>query len=238
MYEISAGSRVSSDAGGLERTSIYLPLVLRSYGADRLYFDDFSDSGSGWPTGDYTNHALDYYNGNYRMQLKQANWSVWAWPGFTCSDCTIELEAWRGTGANSRYGIVFGLDSSEGQGYFFIVQPGRQEYSLYRYDGGTWTNLIPYTASSYINSYDSHNLLRVTRDGSQIRLYVNDHSLNTYYDSTYTGSRRVGLYAGSGSTSPVNLRYDDFTVWGAGYGTTSAIGDGSGGIGATAFPLD
>jgi len=238
VYEISAGSRISSDAGGLGRTSIYLPLVLRSYGADRLYFEDFSDSGSGWRIGDYTNYALYYYNGNYRMQLKQANWNVWAWPGFTCSDCTIEVEAWRSTGANSRYGIVFGLDSSGGQGYFFIVQPGRQEYSLYRYDGGTWTNLIPYTGSSYINSYYTHNLLRVTRDGSQIRLYVNDHYLNSCSDSTYTGSRRVGLYAGSGSTSPVYLRYDDFTVWGAGYGTTSAIGDGSGGIGATAFPLD
>jgi uncharacterized repeat protein (TIGR01451 family) len=218
--------------------TIYLPLVLRNYSAGLLYFDDFSDPNSGWPVSDRSDYALDYHDGNYRIQLKRDDWAVWAWPGFACADCTIEVEAWRSTGANSRYGIVFGLNSSGDQFYLFRVQPGRQEYRLQRYDNGTWVDLIPYTYSSYINSYYSHNQLKVTRDGSQIRLYINDHYLDSYSDSTYSGTRRVGLYAGSGSTSPVWLRYDDFTVWGAGYGATSAIESGSGGVGAAVAPPD
>ena len=219
-------------------TEVYLPLVLRNYSAGLLYFDDFSDPNSGWPVSDRSNYALDYNNGNYHIQLKRDDWAVWAWPGFACADCTIEVEAWRDTGANSRYGIVFGLNSSGSQFYLFRIQPGWQEYKLQRYDEGTWVTRIPYTYSSHINSYDSHNQLKVTREGSQIRLYANDHYLASYDDSTYSGTRSVGLYAGSGSTSPVWLRYDDFTVWEMGYGVTSATEGGSGSVGATDAPPD
>ncbi|UCC63103.1 MAG: hypothetical protein JSV36_20580, partial [Anaerolineae bacterium] len=217
---------------------IYLPVVLRNCFPPPLYFDDFGDPDSGWPISDRSDYALDYDDGNYRIQLKQDNWAAWTWPGFACADCTIEVEAWRSTGANSRYAIAFGLNSSGSQSYFFQVQPGRREYCLRRYDEGTWVMLIPYTYSSHINGDDSHNRLRVTREGSQIRLYVNDHHLASYTDSTYSGTRRVGIYAGSGSTSPVSLRYDDFTVWGAGYGTTSATEADSGSVGVTDAPPD
>ena len=212
---------------------VYLPLIVRDYSSSPLYFDDFGDPGSGWPTSDSSNYALDYNSGNYRIQIKRADWAVWAWPGFACADGTIEVEAWRSSGANSLYGIVFGLNSSGNQFYNFRVQPGAQMYVLRRYDEGTWVTLIPYTSSSHINSYDSHNLLKVTRAGSQIQLYVNGHYLDSYTDSTYSGTRYVGVYGGSGSTYPVSLRYDDFTVWGAGSGAMSATGGDVGGVGAT-----
>lgn len=75
----------------------------------------------------------------------------------------------------------------------------------------------------------------MTRQGSQIGLYVNDHYLASYSDSTYTGTRRVGIYASSGPESPVWLRYDDFTVWGTGYG--AALADvGGDSLGVIAAP--
>ena len=59
-----------------------------------------------------------------------------------------------------------------------------------------------------------------------IKLYVNGQYLEGYTDSTFTGSRRVGLYAESEGHHPVTLRYDDFIVWSVG-GTASADADGT-----------
>jgi len=98
--------------------------------------------------------------------------------------------------------------------------------------------LIPSTYSPHINTGFNHNRLRVTREGSQIRLYVNDHYLVSYPDSTYTGERRVGVIARSTSVAPVWLRYDDFTVWGPGHATMSlGVGDDDG-AGVIAVPPD
>jgi len=216
---------------------VYLPLILRNSSAGPLYFEDFSDPGSGWPVGDYGSVAVDYDSGNYRVLMKEDNKFVWvSLQSLTFDDCTVEVEAWRSTGGNSSYGIVFGLDASGSNFYAFIVQPYNQEYSLRRRDGDSWVTLIPCTDSSYINFNQAHNRLKVTRDGSQIRLYVNDHDLASYADSTYTGTRRVGIYASSGPESPVWLRFDDFTVWGSGYGAASATASRSGEVGVMTVP--
>jgi hypothetical protein len=222
-----------------KETMVYLPLVLRNYSPPPLYFDDFSDPGSGWPTSDTTDYALDYDSGNYRVQIKEDDRFVWVSPqSLTFDGCTVEVEAWRSTGGNSSYGIVFGLDASAGKFYAFIVQPYNQQYALSRRDGDSWVTLIPYTGSSHVNFNMAHNRFRVTRDGSQIRLYVNDHYLASYTDSTYTGTRRVGIYASSGSESPIWLRYDDFTVWGPGYGMASSTTGRSGEVGVMTVPSD
>jgi hypothetical protein len=216
----------------------YLPIVLNNYIPGLLYFDDFSDPNSGWPIWDGSDYSFDYNDDNYRIQLKRDYYAAWAWQGFACTDCTIEVEAWRSTGADSSYGIVFGLNSSGDKFYIFYVEPGRREYGLQRYDEGAWVTLIPYTYSSYINSYYSHNRLKVTREGSQIKLYVNGHHLTTHSDSVYVGNPYVGVIGFSGPTSPVWLRYDDFTVWDVGYGTASATEGGSGGVGTAPAPPD
>ena len=217
---------------------VYLPLLLRNYIAGLLYFDDFSDSNSGWDIGDDANFASDYDDGNYRMQIKTNDRIAWSSaPSFTCANCTIEVEAWRSTGGNSRYGIIFGLDNSVPEFYLFAIQPYLQQYYLQRYGGDGWVTLIPHTDSSYINFNQAHNTLKVIRQDSQISLYVNDHYLTSYSDSTYTGSRRVGVAAISTGESPVWLRYDNFTVW-AGYGTTSATEGSSGGVGTAPAPPD
>ena len=218
---------------------VYLPFILRDLRSEPvpLYFDDFSDPDSGWPVDDSGSVAADYDSGNYRVQIKEDDRFVWVSPqSLTFDGCTVEVEAWRGTGGNSSYGIVFGLDASAGKFYAFIVQPYNQQYALSRRDGDSWVTLIPYTDSSHVNFNKAHNRLRVTRDGSQIRLYVNDHYLASYTDSTYTGTRRVGIYASSGSESPIWLRYDDFTVWGPGYGTASSTAGSTGEVGVITVP--
>jgi len=175
---------------------------------------------------------------SHRIQVKRASSFVFPRaPGFTCADCTVEVEAWRSTGGSSRYGILFGY-SVYSEFYAFVIRPDEQEYYLRRYDRGSWVTLISSTYSPFINSGYSHNRLKVMREGSQIRLYANDHYLVSYPDSTYTGERMVGVIARSMSEAPVWLRYDDFTVWGPGHATMSVgVGDDDG-VGVIAVPPD
>jgi hypothetical protein len=118
--------------------------------------------------------------------------------------------------------VVFGLDASAGTFYAFVVQPYLQEYALTCRTAGEWVTLVPFTHSSHIAFDKALNRLKVKRSGSQIQLFVNDRFPCSHTDSTYTGTRRVGIYAASGPESPIWLRYDDFTMWSTGQAARSA----------------
>ena len=182
-----------------------------------IYFDDFSDPGSGWLISDHAKYAMGYANGNYRIEVREPNLLIRSPCDRAFGDCTIQVEAWRDEGANSAYGILFGVSADRLRHYLFRIQPARKEYALHRIDESTWVTLIPWTVSPMVNTYNGRNTLLVRRHGSLIELYVNGELLDSYVDGTYTGTRGVGLAAVSGSTSPVSLRYDNFTVWGADY---------------------
>ena len=199
---------------------------------ERLFSDDFSDTGSGWPDETYGDVTAGYDQGNYRILIDRNYWACWVWPDFQCEDCSTEVTAWRSGGQGSSYGILFGVVDNNNY-YLYRVDPGRREYALVRRQSGSWDVLIPVTVSNHIDSGEAHNRLKVTREGSMIKLYVNGHYLNGYTDSTFTGSRRVGLYAESEGHHPVILRYDDFTVWSVG-SAASADSTGAVGIGASA----
>jgi hypothetical protein len=105
---------------------------------------------------------------------------------------------------------MFGINSSWTEWYVFRIGVG--DYSIYKYRSGSWYALQPWTSSSYINTGTSSNRLKVIRDGSQIKAYVNDHYLTTVTDSDYTGSRRVGLFARTYSGTNVDARFDNFRI--------------------------
>jgi hypothetical protein len=199
---------------------------------ERLYADDFSDPGSGWPQQTYADVTAGYDQGNYRIVIDRDYWAAWVWPDFLCEGCSTEVTAWRAGGQGSSYGVVFGVVDNNNF-YLFRTDPARREYALVRKQSGAWEVLIPVTGSNHIRGGEAHNRLKVTREGSMIKLYVNGQHLGGYTDSTFTGSRRVGLYAESEGHHPVTLRYDDFTVWRLG-STASADASGVAGIGASA----
>jgi len=199
--------------------------------SDRLFTDDFSDPNSGWPHEVYDYVTAGYDDDNYRIVINHDYWACWAWPGFQCDSCSTEVTAWRCTGQGSSYGIIFGIVDHDNY-YLFRVHPGRQEYSLFRKQSGSWNTLISATSSDNINGGDSQNCLKVTHQGSLIRLYVNGHRLAEANDSTFTGSRAVGLYGESEAEYPVNLRYDNFIVSSVG-GAPSLNATGSGGAGGS-----
>jgi hypothetical protein len=203
---------------------VFLPLVLRQIVCTPLYSDDFGNPASGWPSGEDANAAYGYVNGEYRILLKSAPYA-WAGkrPGFKASDYSVVVDARNasGSGVTSYYGILFGISDDWSQAYFFWISSfGYTGISRYNSSSG-WLNLSN-SPSSYINPGAATNQLKVERNGSQIKGYVNGHLVTSISDSTYTGLRHVGLGVMSSSQPNVDARFDNFVVYPLGCSAATA----------------
>jgi hypothetical protein len=193
-------------------STVYLPTVLKNY-TPPLFFDDFSDPGSGWFIGDDGNISRSYQNGEYEILLRNEAW----WAGNTApisndiSRYSVEANIRLHTGSTSSYGLIFDRVDWD-HFYLFLVHPGSRSYSLWSIDSG-WAPLVPWTSSSFINSGSAINHLKVQRDGSQVTMYVNGRLMTTANDATHVGTfREVGVYAESVGEAPVAVRFDNFRV--------------------------
>jgi hypothetical protein len=83
---------------------------------------------------------------------------------------------------------------------------------LYRSPSG-WQTIVPVTASGAIHAGTATNHLKVTRDGSQIVLQVNDTVLNTLTDTRISGATGAGILASAYSDRPnADARFDNFSM--------------------------
>jgi C1A family cysteine protease len=174
------------------------------------YSDDFSNPSSGWPTADDPAYKLEYVGGEYRILMKNTNWWSGGTSGYECTDGSIEVDGRFASSVYGSYGILFGITPSWDT-YLFQVS-GTQSYSLMKLRGGSWQTLVIWTFSSSINAGQARNHLGVVRNGSQISLYANGHSLTTVTDSSFMGKLRVGLAATAYTLPNVDARFDNFRV--------------------------
>lgn len=206
---------------------IYLPLVTKRYCSD-WWRDDFSDPNSGWWTMDMEGLKLEYLAGEFHVLIKKPGWGAYfgTWPYLYATNFTLEVDARSDLGT---YGLVFGKriemenDFPESlEWYSFELGPGNY-WAIYK----LW-DVLDSGYSSYITSGMNH--LKIVRDGSLIEAYVNGHLLSTVTDSSFLGSREVGLVALGGDTAPVDVYFDNFAVCpvdsGPGVGVAVAPGIG------------
>ena len=200
-------------------THVFLPVVTRNYCAP-LYTDDFSDPGSGWPISDDGDIQYEYLDGEYRILVRNTNRWAGAAPGFKASDYVVTVDVRNVTGLYGSYGLTFGLSNDWSQFYSLEIDPDGN-YGIMRYGSGTWTNLATGTSGS-INTGTSTNTLKIEHNGSLIQAYANGQLLTSVSDSTYGGSRRIGLVVSTYSLSNVDARFDDFTVYPVGCGADAS----------------
>jgi len=201
--------------------TMYLPLVASNY-CSPLYFDDFSDSGSGWPIGSETYGRYEYVNDEYHIEAYLDYWAG-ASPDFQASDYIVAADV-RYNGEEddySSYGLIFGLSGDWSQFYTFEIEPDGY-WAIWRYSSDEWTFLTGGLSGS-INTGAATNQLKIERNGSLISAYVNGQLLTSVSDSTYLGSRYVGLIVSSSSYYGADAYFDNFTVYhvSCGAGTTA-----------------
>jgi hypothetical protein len=191
---------------------IYLPIISR---IPCLYFyDDFSDSASGWEEVDDEFVRSEYLNGEFRLLTKQSGY-FYLFTAPTCAreSYVVEVDArWVGTPANS-YGLIFGVDAEFNNYYLFDVNTDYQEFRLLRREPGYWYTIVPVTFSSAIKSGNASNHLKTTRRGNQIILEVNGVVLGTWNDSNITGLTYVGIVSSPYTNYPISdARFDNYSV--------------------------
>jgi uncharacterized repeat protein (TIGR01451 family) len=203
---------------------VHLPSLARNYCAN--FFDDFSNSFSGWPTGESDFVLAQYLNGEYRVQSKQPYLFLFRSPGCERDNYVVEADMrWDGA-ASSDIGLLFGVMPNFSQYYFATIDTNYQVYAIFRRNSnGTFSFVAPWSQTGSIHPGTQLNHLKVTRNGSQITLEINGIAVGAWYDGTITGPTRTGVAMAPYEDAPVaDARFDNFRVTTIGTGTLALPG--------------
>ena len=181
---------------------------------DLLFFDDFSDSNSGWDTVDATDYSTNYYQNAYRIVVNTTRYDSWANPGeHEFKDVSIDVDATKHGGPDDNdFGVLcryqsstqyyYGVISSDG--YFGIIKTTKDSSNILGRDN------LEY--SDWINQGTATNQVRFDCVGESLSLYVNGQLLDQQTDADYS-SGNVGLIAGTYDTAGTDILFDNFSVY-------------------------
>ncbi|MEW6405801.1 MAG: hypothetical protein AB1649_28760 [Chloroflexota bacterium] len=178
-----------------------------------LFQDDFSDSSSGWPhqVGD-SDKAAEYSNGQYLVRAITAYQDVWAHPGLSFSDVSIEVDATKSNGPDdNNFGLICRF-VDDGNFYFFWVSSDGF-FAIGKYQNGE-SSLISgdsMLATSAMNAGNVTNHLRADCVGSALTLYANGELLSTVTDSSFS-SGDIGVMVGTFEQPDLGILFDNFVV--------------------------
>lgn len=143
------------------------------------------------------------------VSLKKKTTTTWNTPGGDYGNFGAELEAEAKGDGYGEYGLVFRAGDDER--YFFgVTTEGR--YFLRKMIDGEWASApLNNVASSAIERGKATNRLGVLARGSELAFYINGTSVRTITDKSLTKGK-VGIFAGSGSSVPVEVVFTRLTV--------------------------
>jgi hypothetical protein len=181
--------------------TVYLPAVLLNHDGSLLFFDDFSDPGSGWPeVVDQADYRLAYLNGEYQVDENVGSLRIPNSP-VTCERCSIDVDARFASVEYNAYGIAFAKQGDTF--YMFSAWPEYDYCYVHKYDGG-WTTLVEDGCA--LNGDENH--LRVEWDAPTIRTYANGAQVFSLSDGSFGGARMPSVVVwGTG-----DARFDNFEV--------------------------
>ncbi len=188
-----------------------------------LYSDDFSNSSSGWPVGDYTNYRFDYLNGEYRILIRPSQYGAAARPGFQASDYTVSVALRNPNNVMGSYGIAFGIAQDWSTFYTLEIYPDGW-YGIYRWDPSAVVTLSEAFSPAILQG-TATNQIKVKRSGASIHAYANGQLLANVTDGTYTGMRYLGLLVFSYNKPNVDIRFDNFTIYPSSCDGTNSTSD-------------
>jgi hypothetical protein len=192
---------------------VYIPGVAAFYCQD--YFEAFNNADSGWPVGEDAFVRVEYLNEEYRIFTKDDRF-LYLFRGPTCAhdNYMVEVDArWVGMPGGS-YGLVFDITEGFNQYYVFDINTDFEDYRFFRRNAdGTFTVIQGITSAPAINSGNTSNHLKVTRNGNQITLFVNGTQLGNWTDAAVSGLGGAGIMSSPYQNYPnSDARFDNFNV--------------------------
>ena len=176
-----------------------------------LFFDNFSNSSSGWDQ-NYEGGVMEYYQGTYHIRIDGLNMFSWSLAYQSYGDVIIKVDlAYTGSAEHAEMGIVCRLQDNSHFYMFTIRADGDFAILKMTPDGDDFIGMEGYLHSPAINTGIATNYLDVRCIGNQLSFIVNDQHLMTVQDSSYLVGD-VGLIVGSFDQSGVDVFFDNFEV--------------------------
>jgi hypothetical protein len=179
---------------------------------DALFQDDFSDTGSGWDHSTTDTGSSDYQDGGYHISVGPEYSSVWANPGKSFTDVSVEVDGHKLSGVDdNEFGVLCRYQDVDNFYGASISSDGY--YGFFKLDNGDFgylgTDKMVKSDAIHLGSESNH--IRLDCVGSTLTLYINGEMVSSTSDGSFN-SGDVGLYAGTFATANVDVLFDDFVV--------------------------
>ncbi|MBI9045439.1 MAG: hypothetical protein JEZ06_13190 [Anaerolineaceae bacterium] len=178
-----------------------------------IYWDDFSDSSSGWETWNHNGAGVAYETGGLRFMVHEQYFDQWSRPGQIFDDLKVEVLSTKLSGPdNNNFGLICRYQDDKNfyaflissDGYHGIIKATEGHYEII--SGGE----LRY--SEVVLQGDAPNYLQAECVGDQLSFFVNGEMMSNVQDSDFSKGD-VGLFAGTYEGSSVDILFDNFVVY-------------------------
>ena len=198
--------------GKLPLVSALLGESPRATQVNQLFFDDFSETKSGWDRFAGEIGSTDYKNKAYQITVNEPNTDLFANPYKLFQDVIIEATAARISGPdNNSFGVICRFQDEKN---FYAAQISSDGYAgIFRMKDGVYKlqgqdKMIPVPA---ILGGSALNTIHFECIGSSLALAVNGAPVDAREDKSFENGD-IGLIAGTFDEAGVVIAFDDFNV--------------------------
>ena len=179
-----------------------------SSGTQVVFTDNFASS-CNLTVGNNDDREFKCENGEYTMMLKKSG-ARWTYYTEEYDNFVLEADGHVISGPPAfEYGVVFRL-AEDGKALYGFTVTRDGKYSVFRYQGDKFSDVVKYTSASAIKSGVGSNRLKVIAQGSQLAFYVNDTWLTTVNDGSFAKGY-FGLFVNS-SDPNAKVAFDNVTL--------------------------
>ncbi|MGE5249886.1 MAG: hypothetical protein ACM3QS_06680 [Bacteroidota bacterium] len=179
-----------------------------------LFYDDFSDPKSGWPSETDAEKSAGYSaNEQYTIKALGTRQDVWSRPGKDFADASVEVDARKSGGPDRNgFGVLCRLQD-KGNFYFFLVSSdGYQVIGKYQNGRSQYLSAPRMQPTHAINAGSTPNHIRGECNGPTLTLYANGQQLAAVQDTSFV-SGDVGLIVSTFDEPDVEISFDNFVVY-------------------------
>ena len=212
IFSIMVAAVMLSGCGKLPLISTFFGSPPQATEASQLFFDDFSESKSGWDRFAGEIGTTDYKNKTYQISVNEPNTDLFANPNKLFKDTIIEVKAVKvGGPVNNSYGVICRFQDEKN---FYSAQISSDGYAgIFRMKDGVY-RLIGHDAMIPVPSIlggSAVNTIHFECIGRSLALAVNGTPVDAREDKSFENGD-VGLIAGAFEEAGVIIAFDDLSV--------------------------
>ncbi len=181
------------------------PISLPDNAGQVLFEDDFSTDKGVWGVID----GLSIKDNQFSFRVEQASDYIWSTFGGDYDDLDYQVDTRKlGGPDNNSFGQIFRFQDADNFYAYEISSDGF--YLVSKKEDGSWTTLIPWSASPLINK-GGENQMAVIAQRNQFSFLINGVQVDTAQDSAFS-SGALGLLASSYDEAGVTIAFDNVLV--------------------------